>query len=103
MSGLSTYTDIPQVTNVKTRTKLLPLVALLLALAGCLNIPSHDEMVAAGKDACSDYGFTPDTDQYRQCVQKEALTTKSHIHAALAAAAREPEWLLKSPRRYPRD
>jgi hypothetical protein len=78
---LSTYADLPQVTNVKTRTKLLPLVALLLTLAGCLNIPSHDEMVAAGKVACSDYGSTPDTDQYRRCVQKEVLTTRCTLAA----------------------
>jgi hypothetical protein len=56
-------------------------------------------MVAAGKDACSDYGFTPDTDQYRRCVQKEVLTTRS----TLAANYGEPGWLRNSPRRYPRD
>jgi hypothetical protein len=42
-----------------TRAKVLGAILPVLLLACCLSAPPHDEMVAAGKDACADYGFYP--------------------------------------------
>lgn len=67
------------------------LVIFLAALAGCA---TYEDKMAAWGAACQGYGFTPGTEAYAACVQREDLAYREQHRAIqgnlLRAAPQQP-------------
>lgn len=63
------------------RHRLLPGVALGLALAGLAGCASPEELRRADEASCAGYGFTPKTTDFDACLQREQLARQEYEHA----------------------
>jgi hypothetical protein len=69
-----------------TETKRLSWLLLLTAVAaaGCSGPPADQELAARGAQVCTNYGYTPDTPEFTDCVEAEVRAAKARTGLALA-------------------